>query len=209
MAKHKILELKYGVRLQARPDLVEQPSEYLDHAGQINGSSPRRQQICGNQGFRESQVDIQLIPERLPKVLEGDINDLRPASERVADVSHLTLSIEARVKRTGLETRMVIQGVPDSRGPDPGLLKLLAQAHVLKEELMKARGASVREIARREGLGGSHFIRLVRLAFLAPDITTAILESRHPPKLNARRLIRTAHLLPFDWAGQRASLGFI
>ncbi len=55
VAKHEVLEPKYGVRLQACPDPVEPPSEYLDHAGEINGSGPRRQQICGNQGFRESQ----------------------------------------------------------------------------------------------------------------------------------------------------------
>jgi ParB-like chromosome segregation protein Spo0J len=91
---------------------------------------------------------------------------------------------------------------------DPGLLRLLAQAHALKEELVKTRGTSVREIARREGLDRSHFIRLVRLAFLAPDITATILEGRQPPELSARRLIRNARLLPFDWAEQQAALGF-
>ena len=83
--------------------------------------------------------------------------------------------------------------------PGSGLLRLLAQAHALKEELVKSCGTSVREIARREGLSRFHFIRLARLAFRAPDITATILEGRQPPDLSARRLIRNARLLPFDW----------
>ncbi len=35
----------------------------------------------------------------------------------------------------------------------------------------------------------AYFNRLVNLAFLAPDITKAILEGRHPPDLTASRLI--------------------
>ena len=49
--------------------------------------------------------------------------------------------------------------------------------------------------------------RLFRLAFLAPDIVTAILDGRHPSTVNAAKLLKDTRL-PLDWDEQRAALGF-
>ncbi len=49
--------------------------------------------------------------------------------------------------------------------------------------------------------------RIARLAFLAPDIITAILEGRQPPSLTPRRLMKHA-AIPLDWKDQRKALGF-
>ncbi len=54
----------------------------------------------------------------------------------------------------------------------------------------------------------SYFTRLVRLTFLAPDITRAILEGRHPPTLTAAKL-KEASRLPLGWQEQREILGFV
>jgi site-specific DNA recombinase len=55
------------------------------------------------------------------------------------------------------------------------------------------------------------FIRLVytllRLPWLAPDITAAIVNGRQSPQLNAMKLMRLTARLPADWAEQRALLG--
>lgn len=45
------------------------------------------------------------------------------------------------------------------------------------------------------------------LAFLAPDIITAILDGNHPVDLTAKHLKRLADL-PMDWNEQRELLGF-
>jgi hypothetical protein len=45
------------------------------------------------------------------------------------------------------------------------------------------------------------------LAFLAPDITEAILEGTQPIELSLDRLL-SAMPLPLDWDAQRAALGF-
>ena len=50
--------------------------------------------------------------------------------------------------------------------------------------------------------------RIVRLAYLAPDITTAILDGRQPATLSAPRLAE-ARALPITWTEQRLALGFI
>jgi hypothetical protein len=62
-------------------------------------------------------------------------------------------------------------------------------------------------IAESAGVSRSYFARLVKISFLAPDITKAILEGRHPPELTAGRLITHARL-PLDWKEQRTALGF-
>ena len=63
----------------------------------------------------------------------------------------------------------------------------------------------LKEIAAEQGISGSYVTRLLRLAFLAPDIVTAILNGRHPPQLTANRLMDDTRLPP-DWAAQRELL---
>jgi hypothetical protein len=106
--------------------------------------------------------------------------------------------------------KMLIDGEahPGRGGPDPGLVRLIARAHYLKEKLISGGGASLREIARRESVENSYFTRLVRLTYLAPDITKAILDGRQPPGLTASRLMRDTRF-PLDWKEQRKALGFI
>ena len=51
------------------------------------------------------------------------------------------------------------------------------------------------------------YSQILRLAYLAPDITTAILEGRQPLGLTATMLIEHP-ALPLSWQAQRAALGF-
>ena len=54
----------------------------------------------------------------------------------------------------------------------------------------------------------AYIYNLLRLPWLAPDITTAIVNGRQPHQLNAKTLMRMASRLPADWAEQRTLLGF-
>ena len=56
-------------------------------------------------------------------------------------------------------------------------------------------------------MNASYFTRVLRLAYLAPDIVEAIVFGRQPRDLSANRLVRRLDL-PTDWAGQREYLGF-
>jgi hypothetical protein len=53
---------------------------------------------------------------------------------------------------------------------------------------------------------GAYFTRLVRLSYLAPDITQAILDGRQPPDLTAEKLLEHSRL-PLAWHDQRIVLG--
>jgi site-specific DNA recombinase len=95
----------------------------------------------------------------------------------------------------------------DVREPDPALLKLLRRAHDWHGRLATGRSESTAEIARDEGLARSYVTRVMRLAFLAPSITEAILDGHQPPEPNAERLVRRSRL-PLNWDDQRRQLGF-
>lgn len=65
---------------------------------------------------------------------------------------------------------------------------------------------SVFALARSESVTEAYISRLIRLAFLAPDIVDSIVAGRHPSDLTAERLTRTE--LSLLWSEQRAVLGF-
>lgn len=50
---------------------------------------------------------------------------------------------------------------------------------------------------------GSDLTRILRLAFLSPDIVDRILNGSQPPELTTRKLSRLAEL-PHSWVEQRA-----
>jgi site-specific DNA recombinase len=116
------------------------------------------------------------------------------------------LTIRARLKRTGIEMRMVVDDGSEAATVDPVLLRLLVRAHAIRARLLQDTSLTLREIAAEEGVGGPYVSRLVRLVFLAPDIATAILNGRHPPQLTANRLMTDTRRLPIDWKAQRELL---
>jgi len=120
------------------------------------------------------------------------------------------LAIERRVpltmKKRGVELKLVIQNEPSLRSKvDLVLLKTVARAHRWFDQLVSGEAASLNAIAAREGLSYRFVGKIVRLAFLAPEIVEAIGEGRQPPELSAELL--TKHLqLPLDWNDQKRLL---
>ena len=62
-------------------------------------------------------------------------------------------------------------------------------------------------LAKRQGVSPSYFTRLVRLSYLAPETTQAILDGRQPRDLTAHKLLAQSRL-PLTWHEQRRVLGF-
>ena len=117
----------------------------------------------------------------------------------------MVLTIRARLKRTGIEMRMVVDDGSEPANVDPVLVRLLVRAHAIRARLLEDPSLPLKEIAAEEGVSSSYVTRLFRLAFLAPDIVTAILNGRHPPQLTANRLMDDTRL-PLDWSAQRELL---
>jgi hypothetical protein len=65
-------------------------------------------------------------------------------------------------------------------------------------------GVPFAALAMQEGVSPSYFTRLVRLSYLVPDITQAILDGRQPPDLTADKLLAHSRL-PLAWHKQRTA----
>ena len=105
------------------------------------------------------------------------------------------------LKRRGIELRLVYTA-PDAQpaNKDQNLIDLVRRGWAAWHRLVTG-PRSDKPVER------SHLVRLARLRFLAPDITTAILEGRQPVELTARALLRCSEL-PIGWDDQRRTLGF-
>ena len=104
--------------------------------------------------------------------------------------------------------RMLVENAEDQTAADPSLLKIIARAHHVQAHLIQNPKLTVHDIAREEHVSAAHLYTLLRLPWLAPDITTAIINGRKPPQLTAQALMRLTPRLPADWAEQRTLLGF-
>jgi hypothetical protein len=95
--------------------------------------------------------------------------------------------------------RMLVDSSDDQRIADPSLLRIIARAHNVHGRLSQNTKLTVHDIAREEGVTAAYLFNLLRLPWLAPDITTAIVNGRPPHQLNAKVLMRKAPRLPADW----------
>lgn len=83
----------------------------------------------------------------------------------------------------------------------------MVKANAAREALDRAEHQTLADLAAEQGYTRDYFAVLLRLSYLAPDITAAILDGRQPVQLNRQRLARAANL-PLEWQAQREMLGF-
>src|SRR5438105_5481714 len=151
------------------------------------------------------RIDIRLRPPRLAALLDGPDTPPQAANDEETEL----LSLPVRLRRAGREIRMVIDGTDPvaSAKPNARLVKLLIRARRFNAALTQGEGIAFAALAQREGVSRSYFTRLVRLSYLAPDITQAILDWRKPRDLTPEKLLEHSRL-PLAWHDQRIVLGF-
>ena len=131
-----------------------------------------------------------------------------PAANGATHLS-LTRQIPLRVRRRGIEMRLVIGGdLGSAPRIDSTILKATARGHRWFDDLVLGRSASMVEIGKREGVGKRYVSRMIRLAFLAPAIVESIAEGRQPAELTAQFLSTGRGDLPLSWQAQEKLLGF-
>jgi len=90
---------------------------------------------------------------------------------------------------------------PVCRHIDSTMVKAIARAFRWRELLENGKYATIAEIAAAEKINESYVGRVLRLTLLAPDIVEAILNGRHPTKLQLDVLMKR---FPVEWSEQRA-----
>jgi len=122
------------------------------------------------------------------------------AVRRIDEGIELTIGIRLKHRQTA-----IVIDAPGAKNPAPrvdrALLRAICLARLWAGQLASGEANSVRDLALKFGFCNHYAAKLLPLAFLTPDLTTAILDGVQPKRLTLGALIR--HEMPMDWAKQR------
>jgi site-specific DNA recombinase len=103
------------------------------------------------------------------------------------------------------DTATVVEGNDGSeRAPNESLIQSIVRAHGWMRSLHDGAYGSIDQLAKASSLHSKVVRQALRLAFLSPEITSAILEQRQPKDL---ALSQIPKLLPLSWAQHLCLLG--
>jgi site-specific DNA recombinase len=85
---------------------------------------------------------------------------------------------------------------------DPALSSALVRAEAWKRKLLNGEVTRLEDLARAEDINSTYAARMLRVAFLAPEIKAKILEGVTDERLTLQNIMRQD--LPLDWDDQRA-----
>jgi site-specific DNA recombinase len=117
------------------------------------------------------EIDRQALAARL---LDQEAVSKSGAKSRGA----ITIGVPVRFRRRGVEAKLVILDQHAGSEPDANLVRMLVLAHEWFGQIVRCEADGIGAVARAERLARSYVTRVICLAFLAPDVTTAILEGR-------------------------------
>ncbi|UYV16624.1 recombinase family protein [Porphyrobacter sp. ULC335] len=118
------------------------------------------------------------------------------------------LDVDVRVITAERWPSLHIRPRPDAPGalPDPKLVDLIRAARKAQILVDEHRDLSIEALAKKQGCRPTHFARLIRLNYLAPDIATSILDGTQPTSLDRKTLLDSN--VPTSWSVQRKLFGF-
>lgn len=132
--------------------------------------------------LRQAFESIQISPDEVKmlvsrKGLAGQLGlDGRLAID--PDLNPITILAEARLKRLGGELHLIVKDPTIySRTPssDPSLIDALVQAWSWRKNFLADPSLQLKDVGEEIGQCQSYISRMMRLAYLAPDICEAIL----------------------------------
>ena len=86
-----------------------------------------------------------------------------------------------------------------SRSQDAHILKALGRAWSWRRRLEAGEVATIHDLAKAEGFTDRFVSRMVRLAYLSPDVLKRLVISRDPPSVSVNELIDATYM---PWAEQ-------
>src|ERR1700688_30512 len=133
--------------------------------------------------IRSDRVDITLSRGRLTQLLAGSLDlKMQHQAPPSAPDDLLGLTVPVGLKRVGREMRMLVENADDQTPADRSLLRIIARAHHIQARLIQSPQLTVHDIPREEHVSAAYIYSLLRLPWLAPDITTAVINGRKPPQ---------------------------
>jgi len=169
-------------------------------AGTLDACAERIRPMLHRVVLGDSEVCISLSRGPLRAALD------LPSNGHQGEVHEIV--VPARISTNGVGLKLVVgNGAAPNRAPDPDLVRIITLAHDWWHRLQSGQTESIRELAIAERVSRAYMGRVLRLAFLAPDIVEAILEGTQPATLSTKRQLLHQNV-PFRWSDQRRLLGF-
>ena len=166
---------------------------------------PRVRDLVDRVEVGADALTVVLDAERLDlatRDLQGRERLVLEQLERREDGSVITIPM--RIQRRG-GSKIAVG--PQGQSPlhkaavDPALSSALIRAESWKRKLLAGDADSLESIAKAEGVKAAYAARLIRTAFLAPDLKQAILDGDQPEGLTLQRVMTQD--VPLDWDAQR------
>jgi site-specific DNA recombinase len=116
----------------------------------------------------------------------------------------ITIEADAQLRRCGGEVRLLLADTEQNRArPVLSLVRAVARAHDWMDRILSGEVPNQCALAKETGFDKRYISRIIPLAFLAPDITEAILEGKQSSELSLEKCVRE---IPFEWTVQREAL---
>ena len=112
----------------------------------------------------------------------------------------------ATVLKAGVGGKHIVSSQAASIRVDRSLVKAIVWARDLRQRLERE-GTSLDELAGQEGCSRPYVSSMIKLAYLAPSITQAILDGTQPASLTLADLMKRD--IPAGWTDQRRAFGFL
>jgi DNA invertase Pin-like site-specific DNA recombinase len=176
-----------GATIDARQEMIERAASL---AQRLRSDDPNLQREALSEALAAVRIDaagVEFSVRSTALQLQPGIETDEEPAEGVLINEHVPL----QMRRRGVETRLIVEGVEEpSAPPDPVLLKALARAHRWWEDLCAERYSSLRELADAYETDERYVARVVRLAFLPARYATAILAGASSASLKLHELLR-------------------
>jgi DNA invertase Pin-like site-specific DNA recombinase len=184
---------KYGVRRLSAPAIERVLSEAVDR-----WLGPQKHRLLPVRSVHlvDDGLVVEISARRSAElVLRLGSGEVILHQTRTSIVIQLPLALPLRGGRP-----LVAAGAKRVAAPDPTLIAALRKAHRIAA---RERGMPTVQTAPES----PYERKILRLAFLAPDLQRDIIAGLHPPELNLEQFMTTD--VPFAWAEQRNALGWV
>jgi hypothetical protein len=153
---------------------------------------------------RHQKVELQLSKHAVLKTFLTPQQSEEIAGTLTASEDLIVLEADAQLRRCGGEVRLLLTDTEQNRArPVLSLVRAVARAHDWMDRILSGEVPNQGALAKQTGFDKRYISRIIPLAFLAPDITEAILEGKQVPHLSLEKCVGQ---IPFEWSQQRAAM---
>jgi len=108
------------------------------------------------------RIDIMLDQDQVCRCLDETAKQTEPSEKTPSEANRrvTTVSIPARLKRTGKEMRIIVDDGSELAISDTSLMRRLVRANAIRDQLLADRSLTFEDIAKSEGVVPSYATRL-------------------------------------------------